>query len=48
MTALVTGKKTGRAMELQVGDVFRFREGMISDIDVYYKDVHAVLDVLGA
>ncbi len=43
----ITGKSTGRSMELDVVDIFSFREGMISEIDVYYKDVHAVLEVLG-
>ncbi len=43
----ITGNATGQSMELQVVDLFRFREGKVSSIDVYYKDVKAVLDVLG-
>jgi ketosteroid isomerase-like protein len=44
----ITGRATGRSMELEVVDVITVRDGRITEIDVYYKDVHAVLDVLGA
>jgi uncharacterized protein len=44
----ITGRATGRSMELEVVDVITVRDGRIAEIDVFYKDVHAVLAVLGA
>ena len=44
---VITGTATGASMELEVVDVITVRDGRITEIDVYYKDVHAVLEVLG-
>lgn len=46
MTIALTGRATGKALEMPMIEVYRFTDGQISDIDVYYKDTKAVVDLL--
>ena len=40
-----TARATGKSFEVPIVDVYQFRDGLISDLDVYYKDSKAVAAV---
>lgn len=46
MTIQLTGRVTGRTLEMPMIELYRFTDGRISDIDVFYKDTKAVVDLL--
>ena len=46
MTIQLTGRATGKTTEMPMIEVYRFTDNQISDIDVYYKDTKAVVDLL--
>jgi ketosteroid isomerase-like protein len=46
MTIRLTGRATGKTLEMPMLELYRFTDRRISDIDVYYKDTKAVADLL--
>ena len=46
MTIRLIGRATGKAVDMPMIEVYRFTDGRISDIDVFYKDTKAVVDLL--
>lgn len=46
MQMTFTSRATGRSTVLSGIEVYRFTGGLISDIDVYYKDTKAMVDIL--
>ncbi len=43
-----TARATGRSVSLSGVEVYRVSDGMITGIDVYYKDTHALVDMIEA
>ncbi|MFJ3921561.1 nuclear transport factor 2 family protein [Streptomyces sp. NPDC090022] len=46
--ATFTARATGRVLETEVVELYTFRDGRIADIDAFYKDTHAVVELLGS
>lgn len=45
MTASLRAKKTGELLDTAIIEFYRFTDGQISGIDVFYKDTKAVADL---
>jgi hypothetical protein len=48
MQASLRSKETGRNLDTQIVELYRFTDGLISNIDVFYKDTKAVADLTTA
>ena len=48
MDLTVTSRATGRSASLPAIEIYRFTDGLISDIDAFYKDTKAMVDLLDA
>lgn len=48
MDLTVTSRTTGRSASLPAIEIYRFTDGLISDIDAFYKDTKAMVDLLDA
>ncbi len=45
MQASLRSKETGRNLDTKIVELYRFTDGQISSIDVFYKDTKAVADL---
>jgi uncharacterized protein len=45
MYGTFTSRKTGRAMPMQVLDLYTVRDGLVTRVDVYYKDSRALWEL---
>ena len=45
MEASLRSKETGRSLDTKIVELYRFTDGQISSIDVFYKDTKAVADL---
>jgi uncharacterized protein len=45
MEASLRSKETGRDLDTKIVELYRFTDGQISSIDVFYKDTKAVADL---
>lgn len=41
----MTSHVTGKSMPLAIIEIYRFTDGLISDVDVFYKDTKAIVDL---
>ncbi|KPI12844.1 protein of unknown function DUF1486 [Actinobacteria bacterium OV450] len=44
--AKFTARATGRSLETEVVELYTFRDARIIEIDAFYKDTHAVVELL--
>jgi ketosteroid isomerase-like protein len=48
MGGTMTARSTGRSMPLQALDLYTVTDGLVSRVEVFYKDTHAVVALLRA
>lgn len=46
MSATLQAKKTGRTLDTRIMELYNFDDGLLTSIDVFYKDTKAVADLL--
>lgn len=46
MSATLQAKRTGRSLETRIMELYSFDDGLLTSIDVFYKDTKAVADLL--
>ena len=46
MTATLRAKRSGRSLDTRVMELYTFADGLLTSIDVFYKDTKAIADLL--
>jgi len=47
MQVTLTSRASAATLRTRIAEIYRLTDGLVSEIDVYYKDVKAVLELIG-